>query len=122
MGIQSRIEAAAPGLAPAMRRIAEALRQNPAMVLEQTISELAASCDTSVASVVRFCRALGLSGYAELRMALATEIGKESARFGSTLTLGTSRPDSNDNPELPQGWNIASGAISPHHRECVRSE
>jgi DNA-binding MurR/RpiR family transcriptional regulator len=88
MGLQSKIEAAAPGLAPAMRRIAEALRQNPAMVLEQTISELAASCDTSVASVVRFCRALGLSGYAELRMALATEIGKESARFGSTLTLG----------------------------------
>ena len=88
MGIQSRIEASASSFTPAMRRIADALRQNPAIVRERTISELAASCDTSVASVVRFCRALGLSGYAELRMALATELGKEAAQFGATLTLG----------------------------------
>lgn len=88
MSIQSRIEASASRFTPAMRRIAEALRRNPAIVRDRTISELASACNTSVASVVRFCRVLGLSGYAELRIALATELATESARFGDALTLG----------------------------------
>jgi DNA-binding MurR/RpiR family transcriptional regulator len=33
MGIQSTIEAATPTLTPAMRRIAQAIRDNPARVL-----------------------------------------------------------------------------------------
>lgn len=88
MGIQSKIEASAPGFTPALRRIAAAIRDNPGIVLQNTISQLAAACGTSVASVVRFCRAVGVSGYAELRMSLATELGKEAAQFGAGLTLG----------------------------------
>ena len=88
MGIQSTIEAATPTLTPAMRRIAKAIRDNPALVLEKTISQIADSCGTSVASVVRFCRAVGVSGYAELRMSLATELGKEAAQFGADFTMG----------------------------------
>jgi len=88
MGIQSNIEASAASFTPTMRRIAKAVRDNPAIVLEQTISQIADTCGTSVASIVRFCRAVGLSGYAELRMSLATELGKEAAQFGPGLTLG----------------------------------
>jgi DNA-binding MurR/RpiR family transcriptional regulator len=88
MGIQSTIEATTPTLTPAMRRIAKAIRDNPAIVLENTISQIADACGTSVASVVRFCRAVGVSGYAELRMSLATELGKEAAQFGADFTLG----------------------------------
>jgi DNA-binding MurR/RpiR family transcriptional regulator len=71
-----------------MQRVAQAIRENPAIVLERTISELAAACGTSVASVVRFCRALGLSGYAQLRLSLAAELAREAARFGKEMTLG----------------------------------
>lgn len=88
MGIQSTIEASQASFTPAMRRIAGAIRKNPSIVLESTISQIADACGTSVASVVRFCRVVGVSGYAELRMALATEIGKEAAQFASGLTLG----------------------------------
>ena len=88
MGVQSSIEASIPTLSPAARRVAEAIKEDPSIVLGKTISELAASCHTSVASVVRFCRAVGLSGYAQLRMSLATELGKESAQFGQATTLG----------------------------------
>ena len=88
MGIQSNIEASAAQFTPTMRRIAKTIRANPAIVLEKTISQIADACGTSVASVVRFCQAVGVSGYAELRMALATELGKEAAQFGSGLTLG----------------------------------
>lgn len=88
MGIQSNIEASAATFTPTMRRIAVAIRNDPSIVLEMTISEIAKVCDTSVASVVRFCRAIGVGGYAELRMALAAELGKEAAQFGSGLALG----------------------------------
>ncbi len=88
MWIQSTIEASAARFTPSMRRVAVAIRENPAIVLDKTISELAAACGTSVASVVRFCRVLGLSGYAQLRMSLATELGKEAAQFGPSMTLG----------------------------------
>jgi DNA-binding MurR/RpiR family transcriptional regulator len=88
MGIQSTIEATTPTLTPAMRRIAKAIRDNPAIVLENTISQIADACGTSVATVVRFCRAIGISGYAGLRMSLATELGKEAAQFGADFTLG----------------------------------
>jgi DNA-binding MurR/RpiR family transcriptional regulator len=53
-----------------------------------TISQIAQACGTSVASVVRFCRALGVGGYPELRMSLAAELARESAQFGAGLTLG----------------------------------
>ncbi|KKC35553.1 RpiR family transcriptional regulator [Devosia epidermidihirudinis] len=87
MGIQSSIENSVASFTPTMRRVADVIRANPSIVLDQTISELAASCGTSVASVVRFCRALGLTGYAQLRMSLATELGRE-AQFGPGMTLG----------------------------------
>ncbi len=88
MGIQTTIETLQPSLTPATRRIADAIRDNPGMVLEMTISQIAQACGTSVASVVRFCRALGVGGYPELRMSLAAELARESAQFGAGLTLG----------------------------------
>ena len=84
MSVQSTIEAALGSLSPSLRRVAGAIRENPAIVLDSTINDLAAACDTSVASVVRFCRAIGLSGYTQLRMMLAAELGKEAAQFGGT--------------------------------------
>jgi DNA-binding MurR/RpiR family transcriptional regulator len=88
MGIQSTIAAKGSTLAPSMQRIAAAIRENPSVVLDNTISEIAVLCDTSVASVVRFCRAVGLSGYAQLRMDLATELGRESAQYGDAMVMG----------------------------------
>lgn len=85
LGIQSTIEATSSGLAPSLRRVADTIQENPAIVLDQTISELAVTCRTSVASIVRFCRAVGLTGYAQLRMALATELGREAAQFGANV-------------------------------------
>jgi DNA-binding MurR/RpiR family transcriptional regulator len=38
---------------------------------------------------VRFCRAIGFSGYAPLRMALATELGKEAAQFSPRGAYGS---------------------------------
>lgn len=93
MSIQSTIEAAASTLPPSLARIAAVVRENPATVVDMTINELAKECNTSVASVVRFCRAIGFSGYAPLRMALATELGKESAQFSARGAFGSEISD-----------------------------
>jgi DNA-binding MurR/RpiR family transcriptional regulator len=89
LSIQSTIEAAASTLPPSLTRVAAVIRENPAVVIDLTINELAEKSNTSVASVVRFCRAIGFSGYAPLRMALATELGKEAAQFSARGAFGS---------------------------------
>nr|WP_239579139.1 MurR/RpiR family transcriptional regulator [Microlunatus panaciterrae] len=83
--MQSRLN----DLAPSMRRVAEAILARPEVVMEKTISELAHQCSTSETTIVRFCRAMGLSGYVQLRLALATEIGKETAQRGEVGDHGS---------------------------------
>lgn len=99
MSIQTTIATAVETLPPSLARIARVIGDDPLKVTESTITELALACDTSVASVVRFCRAIGLGGYPALRMALATELGRESAQlsaspsFGSEISVGDSLRD-----------------------------
>lgn len=83
MSIQSTIQAKAGLYAPSMRRVAEAILQRPTVVMEKTISELAVQCETSETTIVRFCRTLGLTGYVQLRLALANEIGRETGQSGA---------------------------------------
>ncbi|GAA5148041.1 MurR/RpiR family transcriptional regulator [Microbacterium pseudoresistens] len=89
MSIQSTIEASIAAMPPSLARVAAAVREKPSIVIDMTINELADACGTSVASVVRFCRAIGLGGYAALRMALATEIGRESVQFADHSGFGS---------------------------------
>ncbi|SEE69245.1 DNA-binding transcriptional regulator, MurR/RpiR family, contains HTH and SIS domains [Arthrobacter alpinus] len=82
MSIQSTIQSKLPSLPPASARVGMAIIADPSRVLNHTISELAQLCKTSDPSVVRFCQAIGFSGYAGLRLALATELGREGAAAG----------------------------------------
>ncbi len=67
----AHVRALMPNLAPAEQRVAAAVVDDPAATAAKTISDLAAQCRTSGATVIRFCRAVGLDGYPELRLALA---------------------------------------------------
>ena len=76
-----RVRGALPSLRPAEQRVAEAVLADPAGVSERSITALARLCRTSETTVLRFCRALGLAGYPELRIALARAAqGEESDR------------------------------------------
>lgn len=72
----THIRSLLPSLAPAERRVAEAAVADPAGVATKTISQLAELCETSETTVVRFCRAIGIRGYPELRIALASAAGR----------------------------------------------
>jgi DNA-binding MurR/RpiR family transcriptional regulator len=89
MSIQTTIAAAAETLPPSLARIARVIADRPRVVVDSTITELATTCGTSVASVIRFCRSVGVNGYAALRMALAAELGRESAQFGESSGFGS---------------------------------
>ena len=60
-------------MGPAERRIADWLLSHPGEVLPFAIRELALACDASEATIVRFSRRLGFSGYQELKLSLASE-------------------------------------------------
>lgn len=89
VSIQSTIETNLASMSPSLARVATAIQERPRLAIEMTINELADATDTSVASVVRFCRAIGLSGYPALRMALASELGAEAAQFVGAAEFGT---------------------------------
>ena len=79
VGILVTIRSLLPNLAPVERRVAHAVLDDPHGVAWRSISELARACGTSATSVVRFCRAVGLRGYPELRLALAGAVARDDA-------------------------------------------
>lgn len=82
-----RLRAILPSLSRSERRVATEVLDDPGRVAASTISELAERCETSETTVIRFCRTLGLSGYPQLRLTLATEVGR--AGIGPTRIVGS---------------------------------
>ncbi|MBF4607603.1 MurR/RpiR family transcriptional regulator [Curtobacterium sp. VKM Ac-1393] len=72
-GIVERIRAELPRFSPAERRVADVVLRDPLDVIHRSVSELAADADTSPATVVRLCASVGLRGYQELKITLASE-------------------------------------------------
>lgn len=80
MSVQSQLQRIRDELPPSMRRAADAVLEEPSLALHGTIAELAAASSTSEPTVVRLCQRLGMSGYAELKLALAAELASEKMR------------------------------------------
>src|SRR5262249_60967526 len=76
-GALVRIRAELPVLRPAELRVALAILADPAGAAQLSIGTLAERCETSAATVLRFCRAVGFSSYPALRLELARETGRE---------------------------------------------
>ena len=60
-------------LGKAEKRVADWIMENPGDILPLSIVELAEKCDSSEATIVRFAKKLGFSGYQELKISLAQE-------------------------------------------------
>ncbi|WP_448808854.1 MurR/RpiR family transcriptional regulator [Agromyces bauzanensis] len=73
-----RIRAMLPELRPSEQRIASLLIAEPSVIAELSIAELAARCDTSTTSVVRFCKRIGYEHLKDLRMDVLREITRET--------------------------------------------
>lgn len=99
--VRSRIRGLMPQLSGASRRIGEVVLADPAGLSATSIAEVAAQSGTSSASVTRFCRALGFSGYGEFRVSLAADLAHD-AGAGWEVDVGTSIA-----PDDPTGRVVA---------------
>ena len=66
----------------AEKKIAKFILNNPKKVVDMTVSELAEISDVSIASVSRFCRKVGLKGFAQLKISLAQELVVDTHKSG----------------------------------------
>lgn len=77
--MRERINSRLPQMPAAMTKIALLLLENPSAPLNLSITDLAKEAGASAATVTRFCRLLGYSGYIPFRVAVAADIGRGSA-------------------------------------------
>lgn len=87
-----RIRSLLPGLARAEQRVAKVVLNDPSRVARQSITEVALAADTSETTVTRFCKAIGVGGYPQLRIALAADTARTAARtnrsYGGDIEAG----------------------------------
>lgn len=63
-----------PEMSKAEKRIAQIILDGPREIVQMSITELAARSKVSDATVVRFCRRLGMQGYQEMKVTLAQDL------------------------------------------------
>lgn len=93
----ARIRSALGNLSSSERRVADFVLAAPGKASRMTVGDLARECATSEATVVRFCRNAGFDGFRDLRIALATEVGRNAVTgVPQPLTVGVEPGDSVD--------------------------
>jgi DNA-binding MurR/RpiR family transcriptional regulator len=75
-GLIVHISGLLPSLSPAEQRVARLVVADPADAARRTITDLATAAETSEATVIRFCRSVGMAGYPQLRIRLAAEAAR----------------------------------------------
>lgn len=94
LSILIKVRGTLPNLRPAEQRVAELVLADPAGVSESSITTVARRCQTSETTVLRFCRAIGLGGYPDLRIALArAALVEEAEQTSGQPTTGQIDPD-----------------------------
>jgi len=77
------LRAATGSMTPALIKVAETVLAQPQVTLYQSITELAETSGSSEASVMRFCREQGYSGFQDFKLALAKELAGEEQKKDS---------------------------------------
>lgn len=94
-GVRAHIRSVLASLLPTERAVAELMLRRPEAVIEMSSQQVAEEAGASRATVVRTSQSLGFSGYQQLRVMLARDLG--SSPVGSLL-----------NPAAPE---TAAGAV-----------
>ncbi|WP_405628896.1 MurR/RpiR family transcriptional regulator [Streptomyces sp. NBC_00016] len=84
--LAAKVRTLAPSLTRSMRRVAEAVANDPAGCAALTVTGLAELTGTSEATVVRTARLLGYPGYRDLRLALAGLAAQQRSGRAPSIT------------------------------------
>ncbi|WP_018751716.1 MurR/RpiR family transcriptional regulator [Paenibacillus sanguinis] len=75
--ILSRIENVMPKLTQSEQKVARFVLSEPEDVVFMSVQEMASRSQSSSASVIRFCRSMGLKGFPELKVALSADLAQD---------------------------------------------
>lgn len=89
--------------------VANSLLNDPSAIITRSITEYAAYTSSSPATLTRFCKRLGLSGFSELRLSVANSLTNERCDIGG-LEEHVDLESTGTNEELMAG--VISNAIS----------
>ena len=96
-GLIVHISGLLPSLSPAEQRVARLVVADPADAARRTITDLATAAETSEATVIRFCRSVGMNGYPQLRIRLAAEAARRVEPLDARVVGG----------DIPPGADLA---------------
>lgn len=71
--VVERLRSRLNSLSPAEQLVARFLLANPLDVMHQSVTEVAVAAGSSVGSVVRCCQSIGLKGFHDLKLAIASD-------------------------------------------------
>ena len=74
------------------KKVAQFVLKFPAKVIYQSITEVADKAGTSEPTVIRFCRAIGLSGFQDLKIQLAQDLVPEIKNIHEDVEPGDDTP------------------------------
>lgn len=81
-----------PDLRKSDRKVADVVLDDPRLILSDTVAELAARAEVSQPTVLRFCSAIGCSGYPDFKLRLAQSLALGMPATHSELE-GSDTPD-----------------------------
>lgn len=81
-GILARVAQLKEEMTKKERDVADALLAEPNAVVSRSITEYAVYVSSSTATITRFCKHLGISGFAELKLSVANSLNDERCQIG----------------------------------------
>ena len=93
MNVQSRIQTVYESLRPSEKKVADFLLKHADKVIYLSVSECADRCNVSEATIIRFARLLGLSGYQELKIEMARNLLTPTSDLYEEITPNDSLPE-----------------------------
>ena len=91
-----------PSLSPAEQRVAQVIIDEAATAAGLTISDLADRARSSETTVIRFSRAMGFTGYSQLRLTLAAEAGRAYEATAAGPAVGSDISETDDLAQVVQ--------------------
>jgi DNA-binding MurR/RpiR family transcriptional regulator len=116
-GLVARIAGLLPVLTPAEQRVARLVVADPGAAAARTVTDLATAAGTSEATVIRFCRSVGVPGYPQLRLRLAAEAGRPAHAEGRAAPVSSG----NGGRHLPPAEADMAGLIAAVAAEDARA-
>ena len=81
--IRDQIFSTYDSLYDAEKKVADYLIAHPEEAIEMSVSELAANCEASQATIIRFCKKIGCKGFHQLKLRLAGEQSQQEEQVAS---------------------------------------